>query len=283
LTLHGRFLLRELIATDSTVQTWAGDDLVAGRAVVVKVLPDRVRGSVSSRTAMWRQLQAVTGLTHPHLMAVRGYGEIHLPDGVRAYLVVQPAGGAKLVGLLAAGTMLAWPRAGRIVAQIASGMAAAHAVDLPHSGISPHCVLVSGGEAKLADVGLAILTAASRDAKLYTADAMAADVFALGALLHTAVTGHPPAPDYSATTTKHDLVGYGRVPAGVIDLLGECLAAEPAARPTAAQVAARLALLAESDRFAFDVDSPIVRSSAVREASRRGPVVDRRDVDARPG
>jgi len=169
------------------------------------------------------------------------------------------------------------------VAQIASGLAAAHAVDLPHSGISPHCVLVSGGEAKLADVGLAILTAASRDAKLNTADAMAADVFALGALLHTAVTGHPPAPDYSATTTKHDLVGYGRVPAGVIDLLGECLAAEPAARPTAAQVAARLALLAESDRFAFDVDSPIVRSSAVREASRRGPVVDRRDVDARPG
>ena len=42
LTLHGRFLLLELAATDSTVQTWAGDDLLARRAVVVKVLPDRV-------------------------------------------------------------------------------------------------------------------------------------------------------------------------------------------------------------------------------------------------
>ena len=105
---------------------------------------------------------------------------------------MQPPGGATPAGLLAAGTTLAWPRAGRIVAQIASGVVAAHAVNLPHSGISPHCVLVSGGQAKLADVGLAVLTAASRDAKLNTADVMAADVFALGTLLDTTVTGHPP-------------------------------------------------------------------------------------------
>ncbi|MGW0119572.1 serine/threonine protein kinase [Streptomyces sp. NPDC003327] len=127
---------------------------------------------------------------------------------------------------------------------LAEALAAAHAQDLTHAGVSPAAVLLTADGPRLSCYGAA--RAAAPDGEPRTGlpgldpgalapeqatggrPRPACDVFALGAVLAYAATGH--------TVPERD-----ELPAALRPLVSACLARDPADRPTAADLMAALA------------------------------------------
>ena len=132
-----------------------------------------------------------------------------MPGGaVLPYLVMELVDGESLADRLRSGP-LPWPEATRIGAQVAAALSVAHGLGIVHRDIKPGNVMLTAGGAKVLDFGIAALAGGSDiDAgRIVGTPAYAAperlrrapvappsDVYALGALLYEALTGHPPVP-----------------------------------------------------------------------------------------
>ncbi|MFG3318493.1 protein kinase [Streptomyces sp. NPDC048171] len=149
---------------------------------------------------------------------------------------------------------------GLLVPGLAEGIAAVHEREMVHRDLKPGNVLLAADGPRLIDFGIA---QAARETRLtgvglaigtpgfmapeYVVGGEAgpaADVFALGAVLAYAATGRAPfgtgAPhvvNYRAVHEEPDLTG---VPARLAGLAAECLAKDPAARPTPAHILDRM-------------------------------------------
>jgi serine/threonine protein kinase len=183
--------------------------------------------------------------------------------------VLELVTGASLDGLLRAGP-LAIPAATRIGADVAEGLAAAHALGVVHRDVKPANVLVdAAGRAKVSDFGIArvrdsLLTATGTG--LGTLDYMApeqaedakragpgSDLYGLGATLFHAVVGRPPIdlrggdPFGPLLTTVPPPLVRARpgCPPALSALVAALLEKHPDDRPSSAvEVARRLAELA---------------------------------------
>lgn len=151
-------------------------------------------------------------------------------------------------------------------AQICEGLGAMHAAGLVHRDLKPNNIqLTPQGRAVLLDFGLSrphvLPAAAVRDSGMagtlaYLAPEVVAggqhtthaDMYALGVILFSALTGHYPHPgsglELLSAKLHHpdvdlaDLRAIGSQP--LVELVADLLAAEPARRPSARQVLARL-------------------------------------------
>jgi hypothetical protein len=129
-------------------------------------------------------------------------------DG-RLYLVMRYVAGTDLHRALKREGHLAPGRAAKVVAQVAAGLDAAHAAGLVHRDVKPANVLLSSEHVYLGDFGLSRLQGAGEritesGAWIGTVDYMSpehlrgepcdarSDVYALGCVLFTALTGEPP-------------------------------------------------------------------------------------------
>jgi eukaryotic-like serine/threonine-protein kinase len=174
------------------------------RAVAVKLLPPALAGDEDFQARFSREARALAQLGHPHVVGVHDFG---VTAGGQSYLVMELVPG----GTLAARLPLAPDEALRVTAEICDGLAYAHAKGIVHRDVKPANVLFdAAGRARLADFGIARLLDApagsltrpslvlgtpaymAPESRAGAAPDPRADVFAVGVLLHEALTGRLP-------------------------------------------------------------------------------------------
>lgn len=202
----GEYKVLERVGAGSGAEVFRARDTRAGRTAAIKVLTsdiatDPVRGQPIADEAF----QAVK-LGHPNVATLYAVGE---QDG-RPYLVYEFVQGQTLTALLG-GQAINPRRALEFAAQIADGLADAHALGVVHRALRPDTIIVSQkGTAKITDFGLGLYaTSVAEDlarsgapvpAMAYWAPEQRAgsadhraDIFALGLTLMEMLAGRPPA------------------------------------------------------------------------------------------
>ncbi|MET7670641.1 serine/threonine-protein kinase [Micromonospora luteifusca] len=262
LRLHDRYVLHERIGLGGMSEVWRADDDVLGRPVAIKVLAGQLATDPQLRATIQREARAAARLTHPHVTQVYDYAEATLASGVVVpYLVMELVEGHNLADRLRTGP-LPWPEAVRVAGQIAAALAAAHRIGVVHRDVKPGNVMLTDTGAKVLDFGIAALggldgqsgeplmgTPAYFAPERLTAGPPdpASDVYALGALLYRTLTGRAPLPVQSwedalevhRRGTPVPPLRVPGLPADIAELTIACLAADPAHRPSAAQLARR--------------------------------------------
>jgi len=229
---HGRYHVEQPIGTGAMGTVVLAHDTVLDRRVAVKVLADNLAADDAFRQRFLREARLAARLCHPNIVQVFDAGE----EG-RPFLVMEYVAGETVADRLTRGSRFSDDEILTLAADLSAGLAHAHAMGIVHRDVKPHNVLLGpDGVAKLTDFGIA---RALEDhglteigTVLGTAQFMApeqaagspvgppADVFALGAVL------------------RH--VAGDSLPAGLEPLVEAALAPEPADRPSAAEVNARL-------------------------------------------
>lgn len=225
-------------------------DRELGRKVALKTLrPGRTRDEWSD-SALRREAQAAASLSHPGVVTL--FEAATCDRG--PYLAMELLRGETLEARLARGP-LPIPEVVEVGLQVARALAHVHGAGLAHRDLKPGNVhLGEDGRVKLLDLGLAHIlgrkaaaagTPAYAPPEQWRADAVdaRADVFALGVVLHEMAAGRRPFEVREGRSTALDgpapALG-GKAPRRLARLVGRCLAADPAARPTAAQAAEAL-------------------------------------------
>jgi Tol biopolymer transport system component len=232
-----------------------------GRSVVIKVLPDETAGGVSV-DRFRREIAVVAQLQHPHIVPLHTAGEVHgLPWFSMPFVT-----GETLRARLARAGEFPISDALRLLREVASALASAHAAGIVHRDIKPENILISGGAAMVTDFGVAkaLVTATEGGADALTTRGIAlgtpsymapeqasadlstdhrADVYAWGVLAYELVTGttpfagRPPAAMLVAHITEApESVSRRRpaVPDDLAALIMRCLEKRPADRPQSA-------------------------------------------------
>jgi serine/threonine-protein kinase len=200
----GRYVVVETIGRGAMGEVHKAWDPVLKRHVAVKVLTGQHGLDAEIRRRFEREAQSVAGLNHPNIVTVYELGQTPGADFIAMELL--PGGDLKeMIG----GPSLRDPEVGlRIVDQVLSGLAYAHAAGVVHRDLKPANIRVlESGQVKVMDFGLARLQGAGAQV---TQDGMilgtpnymspeqvqgerataASDVFALGALFYEVLTGH---------------------------------------------------------------------------------------------
>jgi protein kinase-like protein len=105
------------------------------RDVAIKIIPDALANDAVARGRFETEARAVASLSHPNIIAIHDFGQ----DGTVAYAVMDLLDGRTLRDLLADGP-LAPRKAIDYGAQIAAGLAAAHARGVVHRDPKPENV-----------------------------------------------------------------------------------------------------------------------------------------------
>ena len=176
------------------------------RVVAIKMMPTELAATSPARRRFVREARAAAAVRHDNVVGIHAVEEYPVP-----HLVMEYVPGGSLQRHLDASGPLDPREVLRIGAQIARGLAAAHDTGLVHRDIKPANVLLESSaalRAKLTDFGIA---QAADDASLtqsgtivgtpmYMAPEQAkgervdhrADLFSLGSVLYTMVSGRPP-------------------------------------------------------------------------------------------
>ncbi len=277
----GRYRLVRLIGRGGMGAVWEGWDERLTRSVALKVLhvqqaPGSEPPELAARRAM-REAQLAARLEHRHAVSVYDVVE---HEG-RPVVVMELVPSQPLSEILGELTTLHEQEAATLGAQVASALAAAHAVGIVHRDVKPENILVANdGTARISDFGIAhavgdsslTSTGMLTGTPAYLAPEVArggesgyaSDVFSLGSTLYATLEGAPP---FGKEPNPIGLLH--RVASGQMDpprhagsltpLLTRMLSPDVVARPTMAEVAEQLDRLASSPTaplLAGDDDGP---------------------------
>jgi TolB-like protein/Tfp pilus assembly protein PilF len=140
-------------------EVYRARDSRLGRDVAIKVLPERFASDVEAVARFEREAFAVAALSHPNILSIFDFGR---EAGV-FFAVTELLEGETLREKLAAGPLPA-RKATDYAAQIAEGLAAAHARGVVHRDLKPENLFVTkDGYVKILDFGLARRTSFGGD------------------------------------------------------------------------------------------------------------------------
>ncbi|GAA2431310.1 hypothetical protein GCM10010191_51360 [Actinomadura vinacea] len=267
--LGGRYRLETLIGRGGMGEVWCGTDRRLRRPVAVKVLSLDAAPGEQAVARLRREAETAGTLQHPAVTVVFDIGEEphpEVPDGRLVYLVMELLEGRDLrtvLGVAPGG--LPVPQAVSLAAQVAEGLAAAHARGVVHRDVKPaNLLILADGRVKICDFGIAWLgdttTRLTTDGSVIGTPRYMApeqfggevgprtDLYSLGCVLHELLTGRPP---FKAEGGFAQLMYMhlnatpeplpDSFPAELRALVAELLAKDMAARPAdAATVAQRL-------------------------------------------
>jgi serine/threonine protein kinase len=203
----GPYLILQKLGVGGMGTVYKAKSLKTGEIVAVKVLRPEVAADQILGLRFARECQAMSKLKHAHIVRIIEFGI----DGSRPYLAMEYVDGESVGQRLQREGRLPEAEAVRIAVQVGRALHWAHQRRLIHRDVKPDNVLIAaGGDAKLADLGLAKNLEAEyeltrtmscigtpnfmapeqfEDAK--RADALS-DLYSLGATLYMMVTGAIP-------------------------------------------------------------------------------------------
>ena len=276
----GQYTLEEKIGEGGMGAVYRAAHAMLRRPAAIKLLAND-RASEKDQARFEREVQLTSTLAHPNTIAIFDYGRT--ADGV-FYYVMEYLNGLDLDRLVKHHGPLEPARVIHILVQVCGALAEAHALHLIHRDIKPANIVLTHrvdepDVVKVVDFGLvrtlaADTTVSRHDAiigtPLYlspeainapdTVDARA-DIYALGAVAYFLLAGRDVFGGATVVDvlSQHMLKAPARpsthlplpLPADLEDLVLQCLAKEPAARPPSA-AALRDALLACADAPRYD-------------------------------
>ena len=228
----GSYTILERIGAGGLGEVYRARDTRHGRTVAIKVVPGALVSDPERRERLLRDAHATATLSHPNIATLYEVGD----DQGRLFLVFDFVPGQTLKAIIG-GRPMHPRRAIDLAAQVADGLADAHAAGIVHQAIRPDNIIVSPkGTAKILDYGLAAWMRGGVEREeastalagsgpvsgmtLYVSPEQGlgepaderADIFSLGVMLFEMLTGKPPSAGQRGAALTPDIV---RAPAPV--------------------------------------------------------------------
>ncbi len=278
------YRLEAPLGTGGIGAVFLAKDTRLSRQVAVKILPaDRL--DEQARQRLHDEAVTLSRLSHPNIASVFDFGSQAEID----YLVMEYVPGTNLDALLERGPLESATVA-RLGAQLARGLAAAHACGIVHRDIKPGNVRVTpDGQLKILDFGVATFALPSPEAKTTTgffdrtpalagtiqymaperlrgnpADPLS-DIFSAGALLYEMACGRPPFGDPQPIRLIESILSSRRTRPSAIN---------PLIDPALESVVLRALDPEPARRFTQAVDlADALEALATRQRPRRPPTI----------
>lgn len=271
--IGGRFQVERHVGDDAIGTIVAARDQKTQRPVALRVLDAQLLTRPDALEALRAEIKTVSAITHRNVVTTFGMGVEK--SGAR-FVACEWLEGQPLAIVVARknadGEKLSLRGAYNVIAHVAKALEAAHQAGLCHGALRPAVVWISkAGRVKVAEFGIAraILQGAGAAALGPTEQPFLApevrggrapdirtDVFGIGGLLYTMLTGRSAGGDFVPPSAAHPEAGPD-----IDAILLKCLAADPAARfATPEEVRAALAPHcggesdAEPGKLGIDID-----------------------------
>src|SRR5216110_2844875 len=148
--LADRYAIDRELGHGGMATVYLAQDLKHGRAVAIKVLRPELAAALGAERFL-REIEVAARLTHPHILPLHDSGQA----GGSLYYVMPYIEGESLRDRLEREGPLPVEDALRITREVAGALSYAHSHDVVHRDIKPENILLSGGEAVVADFGIA--------------------------------------------------------------------------------------------------------------------------------
>ncbi len=220
-TLHDTYKVVRFLAEGGMGRVYeAHHTRISTKRFAIKVLHSELKHSLEVRMRFRREAEAAASVEHPSVVSVHDFG--YAPDG-RPYLVSDYLDGRDLGAVLADGRPLPISVATSIGRQLCRALQAAHDKGVIHRDLKPQNVFLVGlandPEVRVLDFGLSRIVELAETAVTQTGIVMGTpqfmapeqargeradhriDIYGVGAVLYSAITGKPPFDEESPQQT----------------------------------------------------------------------------------
>jgi Protein kinase domain len=257
-TRIGRYEIGRELGRGAMGVVYEAHDPVLGRTIALKTIHPAIAGKDDRdafESRFFTEARVAARLQHPGIVVVHDVGRD--VEAGALYIALEHLKGRTLAELTDGGRSLPWREAARILASAARALHHAHTHGIIHRDMNPANVMVlDSGETKLMDFGIAKIEASLHSlttpgeflgTPLYAAPEQAnggaitnrTDIFALGAIGYTLVTGRPAFLGDTVARIVMRVVGEDPGPASLIapgvpaeldGILARAISKDPAAR-----------------------------------------------------